>query len=46
MAQIRLKNVQNKTCFLKYITLDLHIRYYKIFYNLTKGKYDKKHISN
>ena len=38
MAQIRLKNVQNKTCFLEYITLDLHIRYYKILYNLTKRK--------
>ena len=38
MAQIRLKNVRNKTCFLKYITLDLYIRYYKILYNLTKGK--------
>ena len=43
---MRQNNVQNKTCFLEYITLDLHIRYYKIFYNLTKGEHDKKHISN
>ena len=42
MAQIRLKNVKNKTCILEYITLDLHIRYYKILYNLTKGKYDRR----